>query len=139
MSANMDLDHLYETFEFLDDWEERYRVIIDLGRKLPEMPEEQKTEETKVRGCMSQVWMITKKIDDAPPRYEFIADSDSHIVKGLIGVLQLAYSGKTLDEIREVKIEDIFARLGLDSHLSPNRRNGFFSMVERINLLASAN
>lgn len=135
----MDLEHLYETFDFLDDWEERYRIIIDLGRKLPEMPEELKTEETKVRGCVSQVWMVTKKSEEEPARYEFIADSDSHIVKGLIGVLQLAYSGKTLDEIREVKIDDIFSRLGLDSHLSPNRRNGFFSMVERINALAKLN
>lgn len=135
----MDLDHLIETFEFLDDWEERYRIIIDLGRKLPEMPEELKTDVTKVRGCVSQVWMVTKKSEDNPPRYEFIADSDSHIVKGLIGLLQLAYSGKTLDEIREVNIDTIFSRLGLDSHLSPNRRNGFFSMVERINALAKAN
>ncbi len=139
MNSEMDLVHLFETFEFLDDWEERYIVIIDLGKKLPEMPDELKTEQTKVRGCMSQVWMVTKKIEDTPPRYEFIADSDSHIVKGLIGVLQLAYSGKTLDEIREVNIEDVFHRLGLDNHLSPNRRNGFFSMVERINALASTN
>ncbi|MBZ0255959.1 SufE family protein, partial [bacterium] len=64
----MDLDHLFETFEFLDDWEERYRIIIDLGRKLPEMPDELKTDETKVRGCVSQVWMVTKKNDDEPPR-----------------------------------------------------------------------
>ncbi|MBI1387020.1 MAG: cysteine desulfuration protein SufE [bacterium] len=131
------LDHLYETFEILDDWEERYRVIIDLGRHLPPMDEALKTEETKVRGCLSQVWMVTRVSDDDPVRYEIIADSDAHIVKGLIAILLMAYSGKTLDEIRSVDIDAVFEKLGLDQHLSPNRRNGFYSMVERIRTLSA--
>lgn len=137
MSMTADLDGLFETFELIDDWEERYRIIIDLGKQLPPMPDDLKTEETKVRGCVSQVWMVTKVEDGEPPRYEFLADSDSHIVKGLIGVLQMAYSGKSADEIRQVDIDDIFKTLGLDQHLSPNRRNGFFSMVERIKALTA--
>jgi cysteine desulfuration protein SufE len=132
----MDLDRLLETFEIIDDWEERYSILIDLGNKLPPFPDELKNEQTKVEGCLSQVWMICEKTDDDPPRYEFIADSDSHIVKGLIAVLQAVYSGKTAEEIGETDIEEIFSRLGLEQHLSPNRRNGFYAMVERIKNLA---
>lgn len=133
----MSLDRIYETFELLDDWEERYRVIIDLGKKLPELPAEYKTDQNKVKGCMSQVWMVAKRHDDVdPPTFEIIADSDAHIVKGLIGILLLAYSGKTREEIQSTDIQQIFSRLGLEKHLSPNRRNGFFSMVERIKQLA---
>ena len=134
---DMTLDRLYETFELIDDWEERYRVIIDLGGKLPPMPEEQKTEETKVRGCLSQVWMVTEVEESSPPRYHFIADSDAAIVKGLIGVLMVIYDQKTADEIADTDINEIFEKLELEQHISPNRRNGFYSMVERIKSLAS--
>lgn len=133
----MTLDRLYETFELIDDWEERYRVIIDLGNKLPDMPDDLKTEETKVRGCLSQVWMITEIKSSEPPTYHFIADSDAAIVKGLIGVLMVIYDHKTADEIAEIDINDIFQKLELEQHISPNRRNGFYSMVERIRALAS--
>lgn len=128
------LDDLAGNFALFDDWEERYRYLIDLGRNLPDMPAELKTEETKVRGCTSQVWMVAEKSGDA---YQFTADSDAHIVRGLIALLLAAYQNKTAEEISAVDIEGVFADIGLDSHLSPNRRNGFFAMVERIQTLAS--
>lgn len=133
---NISMDRLFGTFDMLEDWEERYRYIIDLGRKLPPFPEDAKSEENKVRGCISQVWMIPKITETTPPRIEFLADSDSHIVKGLIAILMIVYSGKTTEEIRATNIKDIFQKLDLEEHLSPNRRNGFFSIVERIQFLA---
>lgn len=134
----MDTEKLISNFEFLDEWEDRYALLIDLAKKLPEIPDEYKTEENKVRGCMSQVWMVTQVDDSDPPVIEFIADSDSHIVKGLISVLLIVYSGKTAEEIRGIDIEDIFSKLNLASHLSPNRRNGFYAMLERIRNLSDA-
>lgn len=135
---DMTLDRLYTTFEMLEDWEDRYRVIIDLGKKLPDFPEEGKIEENRIRGCVSQVWMIPRVSDEDPPRIEFIADSDSHIVKGLIAILMMVYSGKSSDEIRAINMEEIFQNLGLEEHLSPNRRNGFYSMVEWIRTLSKS-
>jgi len=128
----MTLDRLYTTFDMLEDWEDRYRVILDLGNKLPEVPEEGKTEENRIRGCVSQVWMIPKVDEKDPQTLDFIADSDSHIVKGLIAILRLVYSGKKFDEIREINMEEIFKRLGLEDHIRPNRRNGLYSMGEWI-------
>ncbi len=126
----MQLDDVIETFELLDDWEDRYRALIELGRDLPPLPEEARIEANKVRGCTSQVWMIAE--DEAEGRLGFLADSDAHIVKGLIGVLLAAYSHRRPEEILDTDIRATFARLGLDEHLSPNRRSGFFAMVERI-------
>lgn len=127
------LDDLVDDFELFEDWEERYRYIVDLGKKLPEMPIESKTDETKVRGCMSQVWM-TSDVDTSqtPPRLKFQADSDAFIVKGLIAVLLELYSDRTAQEILNLDTTEALTRLGLENHLSPNRRNGFISMVERI-------
>lgn len=134
----MDIETLAENFELLGPWEERYRYLIDLGRQLDPLPDEAYTEDNKVRGCMSQVWLTHDVTDDDPPRLTFRGDSDAHIVKGLIALLLMAYSGRTAEEIREIDIEDIFGRLGLESHLTVNRRNGFYSMVERIRQLAGA-
>lgn len=130
---DLDLDELIENFEMFDDWEERYSYLIDLGKQLPELPPEDYTETNKVNGCMSQVWMIAT-VDTAhePPTLKIIADSDAHIVKGLIAILLVVYSGKTATEIAHIDIQDIFERLELSSHLSMNRRNGFYAMVERI-------
>ena len=134
----MKVDELVETFELLGDWEERYRYLIDLGRKLPPMPEHEKTEATKVRGCMSQVWM-THQVQPGPPlTLTFHGDSDAHIVKGLIALLFLLCSGKTPSQILDTDIAAVFERLGLESQISVNRRNGFYSMVERIKSLAAA-
>ena len=139
MSESLDLQTLHDNFELLGAWEDRYRYLIDLGRELPPMPETEKTEANKVRGCMSQVWLQVDASDDTgAPRFSFRGDSDAHIVKGLIAVLFAAYSGKTAEEIGAVDIQSEFAKLGLENHLSMNRRNGFFAMVERIRGLARA-
>lgn len=127
------IDDLVEDFELFEDWEERYRYIVDLGKKLPPMPEDEKIEDNKVRGCMSQVWM-TSQVDDStePSTLSFRADSDALIVKGLIAILLELYSGRTPQEITELDATEALTRLGLESHLSPNRRNGFVAMVGRI-------
>ncbi len=132
---DMGIDEIVDNFSLFDDWEERYRYLIDLGRELPFMDESLKTEETRVRGCLSQVWMVLGWSADG--RLKMIADSDAQIVRGLIAVLQAIFSGRTREEITAVNVEDIFGRLGLDQHLSPNRRNGFFSMVERVRAFTS--
>jgi cysteine desulfuration protein SufE len=130
----MNLEELYDAFEDLPDWEERYRMIIDLGRSLPPMPESLKTEESKVRGCMSQVWMAVKSMEP----FDFHVDSDSTLVKGLAAILRLIYAGRPRSEIPGVDVPGIFKRLDLENHISPNRRNGFFSMMERIKALGRA-
>lgn len=129
---------LKENFELLDDWEDRYRYLIDLGRKLPVFPSALKTEAHKVRGCMSQVWMIPGRAAGDPARFAFAADSDAHIVKGLIAVLSILFSGKTRKEIAGTDTDAAFRALGLDQHLSPSRRNGLVSMVEKIRNYARA-
>jgi cysteine desulfuration protein SufE len=134
----MDIEELIFRFECFDDWQERYRYLIDLGRKLPAMDPADKIEANRVLGCVSQVWVVEEVSQDEPPIYSFIADSDSHIVKGLIAIVQVVFSGKTRDEIAKANIDEVFRQIGLDEHLSPNRRNGFFSMVERIRRLSKA-
>lgn len=128
------LEELAENFALFDDWEDRYRYLIDLGGRLPPMEEEMKTDETLVRGCTSRVWMVAQEQNG---KYHFAADSDAQIVRGLIYLLLVAYQDKSADEIGRVDIENIFRQIGLDRHLSPNRRNGFFAMVERVRALAS--
>jgi len=129
----MDVNRLYKNFELLTDWQDRYRFIIDLGKKLPPLPESAKTEENRVHGCMSTVHMIVQENSKNPGKVEFIANSDALIVNGLIALLQIIYADKTPEEIRGIDIKAIFLKLGLETHLTPNRRNGFFSMVERLN------
>lgn len=124
------IDEVIELFDlFGDDWEERYRFIIDLGKTVPEMPNALKTESTKVQGCTSQVWMVS---DVKNGVFTFQADSDAHIVKGLIGLLMILFNNQPLDKIAAVDVKQVFGRLGLEQNLSPNRRNGFYSMVQRI-------
>lgn len=123
------VDEIIEDFELFDDWEQRYAYLIDLGKTLKPMDEALKTEENFVKGCTSQVWMV---LNDEDGKIFLMADSDALIVKGLIGLLIKIYSGQTLHEAQAIDMEDAFTKLGLDEHLSPNRRNGFFSMVEKI-------
>jgi cysteine desulfuration protein SufE len=132
----MDVDELVANFEGLGDWEERYRYLIDLGRKLPPLPEAERTEAHKVRGCMSQVWLAATYRPGPPPRLELRGDSDAHIVKGLIALLFRLYAGRTPREMVELDVQSVFERLGLESHITMNRRNGFYAMVERIRALA---
>ena len=129
----MDIDELADTFELLGDWEERYRYLIELGRKLPPMPEAEHIEANKVRGCMSQVW-LTARLDNGTLRLQ--GDSDAHIVKGLIALLFALTDGRTPQEVMDTDIGAAFTRLGLEQHITMNRRNGFYSMVERIKGLA---
>lgn len=137
-NIGMDIETLIENFELLGDWEDRYRYIIDLGRKLPPMAEADRTEANKVRGCLSQVWM-THRVNPGPPQViEFQGDSDSHLVKGLIALLFMLCSGRPAKEILATDIASIFTRLGLENHITMNRRNGFYSMVERIHTIALA-
>ncbi|MEM6780438.1 MAG: SufE family protein [Pseudomonadota bacterium] len=128
------INELVENFSLFDDWEERYRYLIDLGKGLEPMDEALKTENTLVRGCTSRVWMVAENRDGY---FHFVADSDAHIVRGLIAVLLSAYQNKSAAEIQDIDINKAFSDIGLDQHLSPNRRNGFFAMVERIRSLTS--
>ena len=135
--ADTRVEELIDNFAFLDDWEDRFRYLIDLGRKLPPMDEALKTEDTKVRGCTSQVWIVDEVTPGTPPSLHFQADSDAHIVKGLIAVLLSIYDGRSPEEILSVDIKGTIGELGFEQHLSPNRANGLFSMVERIRQLAA--
>lgn len=134
----MSIQDIKETFEFLTEWEDKYRFIIDLGKKLPAYPESERTAANKVEGCQSQVWIITKLEEGNPPIMNFIADSDAHIVKGLIAIVLEIYSGKTAEEILETDALSTMAELGLDTHLSPTRKNGLSAMVQRIRSDAAA-
>lgn len=128
------IDEILETFELLDDWEDRYKYLIDLGRELPELPDTERTEDNKVRGCVSQVWLITSVDTGAngTPVLTFRGDSDALIVQGLVAVVLALFSGKPAKEIVDTDVESIFARLGLQEHLTPQRSNGLRAMVGRI-------
>ena len=131
------IDKLKTTFELLPDWEERYRYIIDLGRKLEPPDDAERNEATLVRGCMSQVWLVADD-EDADNKLHFRGDSDAHIVRGLIGVLLMIYSDKTPRQIADTDIQQVFADLNLEQHITMNRRNGLYSMVETIQRHAAA-
>jgi cysteine desulfuration protein SufE len=121
---------LVDDFSLFDDWEDRYAYLIDLGKRLPALPEAERTEANKVRGCTSQVWFVRR--DGAGDALVWEGDSDAAIVRGLIAVLQIAYCGKTREAARAVDMEQLFGQLGLEKHLSTNRRSGFHAMVARI-------
>ena len=135
---NITIDRIMQNFDVLADWEERYRYIIELGRNLPPLEVEHKSEANRVQGCVSNVWLITDVRDEDPPVIEFRADSDAQIVKGLVAILLALYSGKTAREILTADIRNIFVKLDLAKHLSINRANGFAAMVKRIHELALA-
>jgi sulfur transfer protein SufE len=131
-------DDLVDTFEMFDSWEDRYGVLIDFGKKLPPLGENDKTEENRVHGCQSQVWMVARpRQENGTTVIDFIADSDALIVKGLIAVLRKIYSGQTPQNILSFDITGLLARLGLDQHLTTGRRNGLDGMVRRIKTLAA--
>jgi cysteine desulfuration protein SufE len=129
-------EELKAEFDLLGDWEERYRHVIDLGRDLAPLSEAERTDANKVRGCASQVWLISERAPDG--RLRFRGDSDAHIVRGLIAILFRLYSGRTPDEILGLDARGGFDRLGLIGALSAQRSNGLFSMVERIRRDAEA-
>ncbi len=129
-------DEVVETFGLLDEWDDRYRFLIELGREKTGLPDELKTRETKVEGCTSQVWLVPET--DGAGRLSFRGDSDAHIVKGLVALLLLLYGGRRPDEILAIDARAELGRLDLEGHLSPNRANGLFAMVRRIRALATA-
>lgn len=132
------LDQIQENFDILEDWPDRYGYIIELGKQLPDFPKELQTKENKVDGCMSQVWLVPRLLSPGPPaRFIFLADSDAHIVKGLIAILLAMFSGRNAQEILDYDPMPVFEKLGLSQHLSVGRRNGVESMIKRIKMLAA--
>ncbi|GGD12275.1 SufE family protein [Aureimonas glaciei] len=126
------IDDIETNFELLDDWDDRYRYLIELGRELPPLPEGTQNDTTKVPGCVSQVWLVSDILPGAPPRLTFAGDSDAHIVRGLVAIALSLFSGRTAPEILAIDAEATFGRLGLQEHLTPQRSNGLRSMVGRI-------
>lgn len=133
-----DIERIFEDFEFLDEWEDRYRYVIDLGRDLPPFPESARTPQNKVQGCVSQVWLETTRGDGSDPVMRFAGDSDAHIVRGLVAIMLALFSGRRASEIARIDAEAVLKRLGLDEHLTPQRANGLRSMVARIRRDAAA-
>ncbi len=127
-----DMQSIIDDFAFLDDWEDRYRYVIDLGRELPPFPDSEKNEATRVPGCVSQVWLTTTVGSGDDPVIAFSGDSDAHIVRGLVAIMLALYSGRPASEIVATDAEAILSQLGLDEHLTPQRSNGLRSMVKRI-------
>ncbi|MBP1853291.1 SufE family protein [Rhizobium halophytocola] len=127
------LKEIIDDFAFLDDWEDRYRYVIELGKALPELAEEKRTSDTKVRGCASQVWLVSHTEDASDdPVISFEGDSDAHIVRGLVAIILAAYSGKHASDIVKFDALELFTELGMIEHLSAQRANGLRSMVQRI-------
>lgn len=126
-------DEIIEDLDFLDDWEQRYQYIIDLGKQLPSLAEEHKQDLNKVRGCQSNVWMVSEEHDG---RLQFKVDSDAVIVQGLLAVVLAAYDNKTRAEIQTFDIDAYFTQLDLERHISPTRGNGLRAIVAKIQGLA---
>ena len=131
---SMTLENIKSDFDLLDDWEDRYRYVIELGRALPAFPESLRTDANKVRGCASQVWLATAPVkgNSGTTSLAMQGTSDAVIVQGLIAVLFAVYENKTLAEIEAIDAQAVFATLGLKEHLTPQRSNGLASMVARI-------
>ena len=137
--ASERFEEIVDDFEFLDDWEDRYRYVIDMGKNLPDLADSERVETTKVHGCASQVWIVPEITGEgADARIGFRGDSDAMIVKGLIAVLHRLYDGLTPSEALQVDAQAELSRLGLDQHLSSQRSNGLRAMIERIRQFAEA-
>ena len=124
------LDDIVDIFELLGDWDQRYQYLTELGEKLPAMPAELRTEDNKVRGCMSQVWVCAYRDEDAPSLVRFHGDCDTSIIKGVLAVLIQLSADKTVEEIEQLDVDELFTRLDLAEHLSPNRHIGVYAIVE---------
>ena len=129
----MELAEIRESFEFFDDWEDKYRFILEIGRDLPEMDEGHRIEENLIRGCQSQVWLV-HEIEDNKLRFQI--DSDAHIVRGLLKILLAAINNLSPSDINEINLESLFEELGLMAHLSMSRGNGLRAMISKINQIA---
>ncbi|MDS7596504.1 SufE family protein [Agrobacterium tumefaciens] len=126
------LDTILDDFSFLDDWEDRYRYVIELGKALPELAEDKRTADNKVQGCASQVWLVSHRDGANDPVMTFEGDSDAHIVRGLVAIVLAVYSRKKASEIAALDAIEVFNKIGLVEHLSSQRANGLRSMVNRI-------
>ena len=126
------IDDILDDFAYLEEWEDRYRYVIELGKQLPDLPDSEKTAEHKVQGCASQVWLVSETGEGGDPAMIFRGDSDAHIVRGLVAIVLAVYSGHKASEIASTDAIDIFNRIGLVEHLSSQRANGLRSMVKRI-------
>lgn len=125
----MDINELIDNFAFFESWEDKYQYVIDLGHALEPIDEAYKTDEWKISGCQSQVWLVPKFEGDT---IHFYGDSDAILVKGIIAIVLLIFNDKTRDEIKTIDVQEIFAKLGLEENLTPSRRNGMMSMVAKI-------
>lgn len=129
------MHELEDEFTYLDDWEQRYRHLIELGKAMPALPDQLKTETSKVQGCVSQVWLIATQ--DEKGQLQFSGDSDAHIVRGLVAILLRLINGKTAIEIRQLDIVGFFNRIGLADNLSAQRANGLLAMIKRVQQIAT--
>ena len=134
MAVSMDLEELKETFSFVDDWEDKYRFIIDLGKDLTPLADAEKTEANLIRGCQSQVW-LTHQLSDG--KLHFQLDSDAHIVRGLSAVVLIASNDQSPEQITALDLDGLFDELDLLAHLSVTRGNGLRSMIEKIKHIAA--
>jgi cysteine desulfuration protein SufE len=138
--ATAKLDEIVESFDYLEEWEDRYRYVIELGRGLEPLDAAAYCDKNKVRGCVSQVWLVTTVAwaPDGSPVLYFKGDSDAHIVRGLVAILLALYSGQTAADILVIDAHGLFEKLGLLAHLTPQRANGVRAMIERIRKEAQA-
>jgi len=131
-------EEIVDDFSWLESWDDRYGYLIDIGRELPPMEAAEKTEENRVQGCQSGVWIVMQPNDDTPPTLSFGGDSDSAIVKGLVSIVLSLVNGRSPAEIAELDIRSFFTQLNLENHLSPTRKTGLNAMVKRIKTYANA-
>lgn len=137
LGQGTNLEEVLDAFEFLDDWEERYAYIIDLGKQLPAFPDDQRTEQNYVHGCQSQVWLI-HHYDDSSGKLFLLIDSDAMIVRGLAAIILVALNAKSPRDLLATDIDELFERLDLFRHISPTRGNGLRAMVGKIRDIAAA-
>jgi cysteine desulfuration protein SufE len=135
---SISIDTIKSDFEFLDDWEDRYRYIIELGRDMPPLNDIDKNTSNKVEGCASQVWLVSEKTTSQPVKLSFHGDSDAHIVRGLVAIITSAFTDRTPQDIMALDADQLLKSLGLDAHLSQQRANGLRAMIRRIKSEAAA-
>ena len=132
MSYPLHIQEIIDDFSFMEDWEDRYSHVIDLGKDLAPLTAPERNDMTRVKGCVSQVWLVQDEDIDGKNRLIYRGDSDAHIVKGLVAIMISIFSGQTAQTIIDTNIEDIMQQLGLSEHLSPQRSNGLKAMIGRI-------
>jgi cysteine desulfuration protein SufE len=132
----MNVHELMEAFEMLPDWEDRYKLIEDLGRHMPDLPDDQLTEENRIKDCNTQAWLIAHLNDEDPPKMVFEADAETATVRGLMALMLLPFRDKTPEEVLATDPDDLFALIGLETALSPTRRAGMEALLFRVRALA---